>query len=218
MHIRRSLDESFRTTVEYMVLEDCEKNVAIVSRVLGAFLSEMDPFEEGVYLGEEITTATNDHDREISSLMALAIACDKARDTTTIEMLVPALAAVLEIAQEDKYRVSLLEQYGLLGASFTEFMAKAFAFAKSQDCISVACQAIETWIITTTVGETADLQTAMIAHLENSIKKRPSNEIVGFLSPVLSCYASLQGDEPPEDEKSVSVLQKAFEMCVRYDT
>jgi hypothetical protein len=249
MHVRRSFNESFQTAVEYMVLgggdavdesEDNHKRQhaqqqeqdRIVMRVLGTIMAEMDPFEQqNVRFGTQhaVDVSPKDHDDgdcsdEAPWSTALAAACEKADDGVTLEMLVPALAAVLALSSGNDGRVNLLRQSGLLGTTFTDFMSRLFrhtgsAADTSPESVELACDTIETWLsLSPMVCETATLQSAMVVFLDRVMKERSHGEAAaGCIGPVLAVYASLQGSTPPDDEPSISILQMALHICVSCD-
>jgi hypothetical protein len=246
LHVRRSFNESFQTAVEYMVLgggdgvdekednhnksqhaQQQQEQDRIVMRVLGTIMAEMDPFEQ-----QNVRFSPNDHDHnddgdcsdEAPWSTALAIACEKANDGVTLEMLVPALAAVLALSSGNDSRVALLRQYGLLGTTFTDFMSRLFRNTGSDaetspESVELACDTIETWLsLGPLVCETSTLQSAMVMFLDRVMKKRLHGEAaVGCIAPVLAVYASLQGSTPPDDEPSISILQMALHVCVSCD-
>lgn len=219
LHIRRSLEESLNVTGQYLGLSEQRLNQVDCAaiRVFGALLTEMDVFENT--LGASMSETMKVPDQECVSLQALLVALRiSMADVESQEHLLPGLANVLASAHGVESREKLLEDYGLLSEALLLFFESHCRSATNLSSASWACQVIEMWVsMEKGIFETSRLQAFLIQYLERmSQQQKRTAEMVDALSAVVSCYAALQGDEPPGEPDS-TILKQVLDHCAGFD-
>lgn len=224
-HLQRSLEETLVVTAEYLVLASERPAASVFAvRLFAVLLTELDAFtvghgannDDGINMEQARMLKAPAHDDSLyeeSVVQALRVAVDHAKDSITIGFVLRGLLPVMLAAEDIGSRVELLLE--VLGDCMTRFLARAFGDRTATSCslLRCACEVLELYHHLGAVYEVTTLQRAIEDSLEFLLSKRSTvKEICATLGQLVCTYAVLQGDNPPENEKTALILQRSFQL------
>jgi hypothetical protein len=216
LHIRKSLQEALDAAVQFFGLIDSADTGALANNVevqevaalvLGTLISEMDVFT---------VASSKDSEGENEALHALAVALTCQATVEAQEYLLPGLATVFASCEGDEERLTLLNDYEIVGKSLDDFLQAYFERTINLDTFHWACQLIDLWtVLAPPATRHSELLEAILLCLEKLVaisKATPGTNALGpALSCVATCYITLQGEDPP-GERQAELIKQALEM------
>ena len=223
LHLQRSLEEALLATAEYLVLSSTKEPSVFSIRLLGVLLTEMDAFGVG---RSEATCGWDDQEGsktpsspyEGSVVQAVRVALDHGKDDTTHGYLLRGILAVLLSAAAQEDRIALLQAEGVTQDGLPRYLLRVLSASTSFSVLSYACEVVECYADMDAVCEIGRIQQAIADCLERMLGLNPTRELSTTVARLVGTFALLQGEIPPDNEKTSSILHRAYELSGLFGT
>jgi len=238
LHVRRSLEDAMYSSAQYLGIAEKIREVqqeaidVAVIQLLGGLLSEFDIFEKQYFDPTPAAKQSQDQDggsngRQNEVLSGVRAALDN-RYIEAQQSLLPGLLALIATCEGDESRISLLNEFDILGEPLVNFMKSYWDECSYLESVLCALELIEMlYDVMESTKQLPELLPWISRFIQRTLSRfgdsgggssddassSSSREVVvSALSAAVACYVTIRGDAPP-DEPDASVIRRAIEFC-----